>query len=200
MLTTQCQVCRSRERLAKRSKSIQPLISINAFRGAARSRDFNFSIECIITCHVDGHKRPMRIRDGVIDATSPTLPISESTNLSPRVPSGIKQDVEEAERDHLSRSYKSAVVMCRRALQLGLELMPNAPQNQTLGRLLGWAKNQNHPKTIPTQPLLSERVTSLAEGIKDYGDGGAHRAETFGSSTVAMVIHVTVEVLNELFP
>jgi hypothetical protein len=135
-----------------------------------------------------------------MDTTSPTLPISESTHLNPNVPAGIKQDVEEAERDHFSQSYKSAVVMCRRALQLGLELTPNAPQATTLGPLLGWARNQIHPSRQPTQSLLSGRVASLAEGIKDYGDGGAHRPETFSPTEVAMVIHITVQVLNELFP
>jgi hypothetical protein len=90
--------------------------------------------------------------------------------------------------------------MCRRALQLSLELMPNALQNQTLGPLLGWAKSQNHPTKTLAQPLLSGRVTSLAEGIKDYSDGGAHRPETFEPSIVAMVIRITVEVINELFP
>jgi hypothetical protein len=176
------------------------LISIIAYRGLDQDRDFNFSLEGIITCHVDGHKWPIRLKDGVIDTTSPTLPISESTNLSPRVPLGIKQDVEEAERDHFTRSYKSAVVMCRRALQLGLELMPDAPQGGTLGPLLGWAKKQHRPSKTQVQPLLSARVTLLAEGIKDYGDGGAHRPEIFEPGTVAMVIRVTVEVLNELFP
>ena len=59
--------------------------------------------------------------------------------------------------------------------------------------LLDWAKTQS-------PPLLSQRAISLAEGIKDYGDGGAHRVEEFLPQTVALVIHVTVMALNELTP
>jgi hypothetical protein len=103
MPATQCQECRNRERLAKHSKSQQPIITIYAYRGANSSHQFNFSIEGVLTCHVDGHKWPITLRDGVIDTTSPTLPMSGSANLSPRVPPGIKQDVEEAERDHFSQ-------------------------------------------------------------------------------------------------
>jgi hypothetical protein len=200
MPATQCQVCRRRQTANNRSSSVVPVITIDAYRGRSSGRKYNFTLEGILTCHVDQHQWSIRLRDGVIDTTSPTLLMAESARLNPSVPRGIKQDIEEAERDHFSQSYKSGVVMCRRALQQGLELMPDAPQNTTLGPLLDWATNQVHPTKNPTQPLLSARVASLAEGIKDYGDGGAHRRETFNPGEVAMVVHVTVEVLNELFP
>jgi hypothetical protein len=150
-------------------------------------------LEGIITCLHDNHQRPITIINNVTDETSPTLPVNESSKLSQSVPDYIKQDIEEAERTYFVKAYKASVVMCRRALQIAIEQKPSAPQNTTLGPLRQWAQAQ-------TPPLLSVRVNSLVEGIKDYGDGGAHRVEHFEPQTVAMVIHITVETLNELFP
>lgn len=184
-------------RFGSRNPYRDPLIIVDCRRGDTPVRTTNAIIEGIVTCNYDGHRRPIRIENDVIDETAPTLPISESTNLISKVPLGIKQDIEEAERDHFARSYKSAVVMCRRALGLSIEEIPGAPTGRTVGPLINWAKSQNHP-SIATEPLVRPRIASLVEGIKDYGDGGAHRPETLDASTTAMVITVTVQAVNEI--
>jgi hypothetical protein len=74
-------------------------------------------------------------------------------------------------------------------LQLALE--DKGASGKTLGPLLASARSKK---------LLPPRADSLAEGIKDYVDGGAHRREVFEPRAVAMVIHITVMALNELFP
>ena len=104
---------------------------------------------------------------------------------------GIKQDIEEAERTHFSQSYKSSVVMCRRALQLDLE-DKGGPAGTTLGPLLNWEREQD-PR------LLTERTDAQAQEIKDYGDGGAHRKEEIEPREAELMIFVTVQVLNELY-
>ena len=81
--------------------------------------------------------------------------------------------------------------MCRRAFQLALE-DKKVTGGRTLGLLLQSARKM-------TPPLLSARTDTLAEGIKDYGDGGAHRVEDFEPQTVAMVVNVTVMALNEIY-
>ena len=149
-------------------------------------------LEGVIVCLRDGHRRPIVMVDDAIEETAPTLPVDQSSRLNSDVPDGIKQDVEEAERTHFAQAYKSSVVMCRRAVQLAIEEKPKAPKGRiTLGPLLQWAREQN---------LLKPTVASLAQGVKEFGDAGAHEQETFDSRAVAVVIHVTVEVLNELFP
>ena len=95
------------------------------------------------------------------------------------------QDMEEAEEAHFYQLYKSSVIMCRRALQLGIETKPNAPQDRTLGPLLAWGRQQS-------PPLLTTATDALAEGIQEYGNIGAHRVEHIPPETASMVIHITV--------
>ena len=123
----------------------------------------------------------------------PALGSRPSLTLSANTPDYIRQDIGEAEEAHFYQLYKSSAVMCRRALQLGIEIQPNAPQGKTLGPLLAWARGL-------TPPLFSPATYALAEGIKDIGDAGAHRVEHIPPDTVAMVINITVTALNELFP
>lgn len=154
------------------------------------SRELEFS--GIVRCNGDGHEWPMAIKtNNIIQSTAQMMPISKSASLTQNVPDGIVQDIQEAERDHFAQSYKSVVVMCRRAFQLALE--QRGATGRTLGPILKSARAM-------TPPLLSPRTDTLAEGIKDYGDGGAHRREDIDAATAALVIHVTTQALNELFP
>ena len=105
------------------SSAPHPLLTIDCHR--THSTRGRILLEGIVTCeaeeHPDGsHSMPIRIRDNVIESTDPGMPISESRNLDSQVPDGIVQDVEEAERAHFTRCYKASVIMCRRAMQLGL--------------------------------------------------------------------------------
>ena len=172
----------------------EPRISIHCFRvGRDESRQNETLLEGIVTCLHDGHRRPVKIVNNLIDETAPKLPVDESKNLTASVDKDLVQDIEEAERTYFALAYKASVVMCRRAIQLAIERKPGAPQKVTLGPLLDWLR-------IQKPALVNNRVMSLADGIKDYGDGGAHRPETFSPSEVAMVIHNTVTVLNGLMP
>lgn len=162
--------------------------------------DGNLELRGVLVClcdRCDGYKWPIAMREDEIVETAPTLPASESQRLS-NVPLGILEDVQEAEADHFAQNYKSSVVMCRRALQLALEeglsqRKAEFKDRLTLGPLLGITRTLK-------PPLLSEMFLQLAERVKDFGDEGAHKkVGHLSGSTVAVVIHDTVEVLNELY-
>ena len=93
-----------------------------------------------------------------------------------------------AKRYTKQRAYKSVTVMCRRAIGLALEHF--GCQGRTLGPLLVDARKKK---------LLSVRVDALAEGIKDFGDGGAHRVGDLEADGTAQVIYNARLALNELF-
>ena len=163
---------------------------------ACNRRGFDLAqveLKGVLTCGIDKHRWPVQMRDGSLQMTATTMPSKASASLSMQAPDYIRQDVEEAEEAHFYQLFKSSVVMCRRALQLGIETRPNAPPHKPLGPLLLWAREQ-----VP--PILTVTTDALAEGIKDYGDAGAHRVEEITSDDAAMVIHITVRALNELFP
>ena len=170
-----------------------PRIFIQVWRGALKDAELasEVRLEGILTCLDDGHRRPIKVENNAIDETAPSMPVAESAQLHKSVPAGLVQDLEEAERAHFAQCYKASVVMCRRAMQLALE--NRGASGRTLGPLLEDARKK-------TPPLLSVRADSLAEGIKDYGDGGAHRTEFISPPDAAMMIHVTVVAINELYP
>ena len=148
-------------------------------------------VQGIITCLFDGHQRPLKLTNNIIESTSPTLPVAESGRLNSLVSDGLRQDIQEAERAHFAHCYKACVTMCRRAMQIALE--DKGAVGRTLGPLLENARAK-------TPPLLTPRADAMAEGIKEYGDGGAHRREEIDPVDAAQVVHVAVMVLNELFP
>jgi len=116
------------------------------------------------------------------------MPISESTNLLPGVPLGIQQDVQEAERCHFAQCYKASVVMCRRALQLGL--IEKGISDTRLKTMIQNASDKG---------ILTGRNVALAESIKDFGDGGAHRPENITAQDANLTIYACVGLLNEMF-
>ena len=146
-------------------------------------------LEGILTCLKDGHKMPIRMRENVVTDIQAYLPVSESAKIIAQVPAGIVQDVQEAERAHLAVSYKACVVMCRRAMQLSL--IERHISDMPLGRMIEEAKKR--------EIIKSDRLYMQAMGIKDYGDAGAHRTEELDSQTAALVVYVTVQLLNEVF-
>lgn len=125
--------------------------------------------------------------------TATSLPVSESKKLSAKVPAGLCQDIIEAETSHYHSSYKAAVVLCRRSVQLALEdRLGLSSKRFTLGPLLDEERKA---------PLFTDGEYHLAVMIKDIGDGGAHRAMTgVDASTVATVILHSVQLLNKLYP
>ena len=150
---------------------------------------YGLVLEGIVECTLDGHRRPIKLIDDLVDQTAPQLPVNESRRLHGNVPVALKDDVREAERCHFSQAYRASMVMCRRALQLCL--IDKGINDGPLSRMLGDAQ---------TNKILGNRAYLAALGIKDYGDGGAHRQETFTPEQVATVVHGIVEVLNEIYP
>ena len=144
--------------------------------------------EGIMTCLIDGHRWPIKLSRDHIIYTEIALPIGESANLVSSVTEYIVQDVQEAELAHFSRCYKASAVMCRRAMQLGLEQqgIPDA----ALGHMLQQAQGKD---------LLTPRTAVFAEAIKGMGDAAAHRKEDLTDREVSIMIFTTVRVLNELF-
>ena len=103
------------------------------------------------------------------------------------VPKGLVQDVLEADKARLVGAYKGAVVICRRVLQLGLEVL--GAERRTLGPVRVDAENKG---------LITPRESVQIHGIQDYGDGGAHRVEEFEEYQIVFVISGTINVLNSL--
>lgn len=166
-----------------------PRINIQIIRGDAPELSAQVRLEGIIICLDDGQRRPIKLVNNMIDETGPTMPVNESSNLIEAVPDGIKQDIEEAERDHFSQSYKSSVIMCRRAMQLGL--VDKGISDGPLTRMLDKAKSDG--------VLNSDRAYAMAQGIKDFGDAGAHRTEILTDSQVRTVIYASVNLLNDIY-
>ena len=138
-------------------------------------------IKSTLICSSCGRATPFEMGGKVITA----LPAKPGDTLRPEVPIGLAQDVEEAQSDYFSQSFKSAVIMCRRALQLGLQ---EEPYNIPDGGLSGMLKSaQSLPK-----PVFSPRTYAFAEAIKDCGDAGAHMREDITADDARMVISATI--------
>jgi hypothetical protein len=176
-------------RCEARRDEYHPIIALTCERRNADEEDVE--LRGIVTCLKDGHEWPVTLRNNVIIATADALPVSESKNLIGDVPRGLVQDVEEAERAHYAHCFKAAVVMGRRAAQLAL--VEKGITDGPFQRMIDDA-------VTATPPILSVRAMTLADGIKDYGDGGAHRVEEITASDARHVIYSTVKILNELFP
>ncbi len=147
----------------------------------------------IVTCD-DGHKWPVAIKtNDVIVATDSIMPVVASADLNTGVPLGLRQDIEEAEHAHFAQVYKASVVMCRRAIQLGFTEPPHNIADGPFSTMLKQAQTKSPPP-------LSPRGFILTEGVKDYGDVGAHRKEEISALDARTVISHAVTVLNELFP
>ena len=148
----------------------------------------------VLTCSKDENKWPITMVENRFVEISNALPSSDSKKLRQNVPPGIKEDVREAEQIHFAQSYKAAVVMCRRALQLGLEdRLRRKKDRMTLGPLLGEERKRK-------APLFTDQTYQLVQRVKKYGDGGAHAEVDIDPKTVEVVIHDTVVALNELYP
>jgi len=108
--------------------------------------------------------------------------------LNLNISEDIVEDIKEAERANFNQCYKSSVVMCRRALQLGL--MDNGIKERPLGKMIKSAFNKG---------ILKRDTYNLAKSIKHFGDIGAHRKEHLDPQKIGLVIYMTIEMLNELY-
>ncbi|MFC1935632.1 DUF4145 domain-containing protein [Chloroflexota bacterium] len=138
----------------------------------------------ILTCTRCDSTWFLKLRD---DQVLPAQGALSKPSLSGDIPKGLVQDVLEADKARLVGAHKGAVVLCRRALQLGLEEL--GAEGRTLGPVREDAERKN---------LITPRVSILIHGIQDYGDGGAHRHEDFEEAEVFFVISGTVNILNKL--
>ena len=145
----------------------------------------------VLKCPHDGLQWPIAIINDIPQEIATRLPVASSDDLD-GVPAGIVEDIREAERVHFSQCYKSSTVMCRRALQLALEVKLNAT-GKTLRPLLGDAMNQS-------PPLLRQQTYAFAQRVLDVGNTGAHDKDiAVTAHDVMVIIHDTVAILNELF-
>ena len=194
-----CPQCISRAENATGGDQISARLSLNRATIGIHPENYlveGMKLDGILTCLRDGYQWPLTIVNDTIVSTSPAMPVSEAQKLHGTVPAGLVQDVEESERAHFADSLKASAVMCRRALQLGIEdrgVTVKGNAKPTLGLLLAEARKV-------TPPLLQDATYLLADGIKDIGDAGAHQRVTLEEPEVSMLIYATVKVLNELFP
>ena len=166
------------------------LIHVDVFR---EGKWDGIQLEGILTCTKNncGARWPIKVVDNQVRYVDEDMPSRGAGRLSREVPEDYVQDMEEADKAFYGQAYKGVVVLCRRVVQLGLE--DHGAEGRTLGPVLGSAR-----KLSP--PPLTARAFALAEGIKDFGDGGAHRREKINREDALGAIHAAVTVLNELFP
>ena len=141
-----------------------------------------------LRCEADSFEWPIKIRSGrnqphLLDLRQ-EMPDSRSQDLSVNVPQGIAEDVREAERAHAAACERASAAMCRRALQLGL-----MDKGISDGGLEGMIRKAG----------LKSDTSNLALSIKGLGDIAVHRKDALGSGDIALLIHATVQILNELF-
>ena len=172
----------------------QQQADLDLFR-RSRSRDSrDLEFRGIVTCSGDEHRWPLAIKtDHIVQSVEQMMPVLEAATLTVNVRDGLRQDIEEAESAHFAQLYKASVVMCRRAVQLGLTAPPHNITDGPFSKMLGDAQ------AVVPQPL-SPRGFIPAEGVKEYGDVGAHRVEEVSASDARTSIFSAVKVLNELFP
>lgn len=157
----------------------------------AGQRDLEF--RGIVTCSGDGHEWPLTVKtDSMIQSIEQMMPVVESSSLLATVPPGLVQDIEAAERAHFAQIYKASVVMCRRAVQLGLNYPPHDIPDGPFARMIEEARAK-------TPPPLTPRGFIHIEGVKAYGDHGAHQREELSALDARSAIFAAVMVLNELF-
>jgi hypothetical protein len=181
MVTISCAKCRQTAELTlmRREKSTQ-------------SADLEF--RGIVTCHREGHRWPVTIKtDNILQSTDPDLPVSESFNLSSKVPPALIQDVKDAEEAHFAGVYRASVVMCRRALQLSFQENPFNISDGPYSRMVRDLMKLSGPP-------LSPGTHGLAVSIGEYGGQGAHDPKPVSEAEARSAIFTTVRVLNELFP
>jgi hypothetical protein len=144
-------------------------------------------IRGIMRCLKDNHEWPFVMSQGFLRQLSPSLPGSYSDALHASVDSALKEDVKEAERANWAQCYNAAVVMCRRALQLGL-IQKGIPDSN-LGLMLQQAIDKH----------LLPNTGKQAQAVKLFGDIGAHRVPSIRPEEVNVAIFASVEILNDLF-
>jgi hypothetical protein len=147
----------------------------------------NVDLKGVIHCQVCGHEFPVSISDGCVQELGVSFSGAQSGRLNPYVPTVIKQDIEEAEKAHYASCNKSSVTMCRRAFQLAL--IDRGVVDAPLSKMMK-----------DSVSLLSGDTYTMANTIKAYGDIGVHRREILESQKVELIISITVDILNELFP
>jgi hypothetical protein len=133
-------------------------------------------IRGIMRCLEDNHEWPFVMPQGFLQQLSTSLPGSYSHALHASVDSALKEDVEEAERANWAQCYNVAVVMCRRALQLGL-IQKGIPDSK-LSSMLQQAAGKN----------LLPNTSKQAQAVKFFGDIGAHRMDDIKPEEVNMAI------------
>ena len=141
----------------------------------------------IFRCPRDSHEWPFEFSDGTFRELRRDLPVHCSEDLDQAIPEHLRADVREAETAHYHQCNNAAVVLCRRALQLAL--VGKGIGDKRLSAMLGEADQQR---------ILTSSTAKLAQGIKAFGDGGAHRMAELNPNDVYMTIYATVRLLNEL--
>ena len=71
-----------------------PRINILAYRGSTPELSSQVRLDGIVTCLDDNYEIPIRMANNMIETTGYQL-VRESIYLGARVPSGLRQDVEE---------------------------------------------------------------------------------------------------------
>jgi len=168
-------------------------IVVTCHRGGDPNASYQaVELEGVITCKRDGHKRPIKLIDNMIDETQQDLPATESRKLTDVIQEnapGLVEDIEEAERAYFSLCFKASVVMCRRALQLALEAKTSIT-GQTLGPLLN---------AVEKMGMVDAREMQLARRVLDYGNHAAHQTGALDPEQVRVIIFDTVQVLNHVY-
>ena len=164
------------------------------FESNYRNKTSDLILRGTVMCTKDGHEWPISVKTNDITlSTEQEMPVLESQQLGGNVPLGLIEDIEQAEQAHFARVYKASVIVCRRAVQLGLAAPPHNIPDRNFAAMIVDAQ-------AIAPPVLSARGFIHLEGVKEYADIGAHRTEEITAMDSRAAIFSAVNVLKELFP
>lgn len=149
-------------------------------------------MECNSDQHATPHRWPMDMEDGIVADVARSMPTDAESRLDESTLPGLLQDVGEAEQALVFGLLKSASVMCRRVIQLGIE--EKLPSYQGAFMTLGGLMRKQDVKD-----LLGDNFARV-ERVNNVGNQGAHHKEIVIKQDVESVINDVVHILNGLSP
>ena len=97
----ECPVC------LKHKNAGDNVVNVSCHVDASHPYSAGMGLKGIVTCERDGHQMPVELRRNRMTSFATEMPARQSDKLRSEVPDGLKEDVEEAERDLFIGAYKS---------------------------------------------------------------------------------------------
>lgn len=118
---------------------------------------------------------------------------TQSQDLPASVPREVLNDYREALSAFKVNAFKASVTMCRRTLQQALEDKGATPELELVNQI----------DQLVRKKLLSSATASLAHGVREFGNFGAHPKKDLlaqvTSDEAKIALEVTKKILKELY-